>query len=245
MNDYITSYERSRRAIDGGLQRYMVKVYGHVAFALLVTALGAAATLTFEPLLRLLFHFDAFGNLVGHTGLGMVLMFVPFGIAMYLSSNIFQVPFARSRLLLTLYAALTGISLASLGFHYTIDSLHKTFLITAVTFGTMSLYGYATNRDLSSVGSFCTMAIWGLIISSVLNLFFNSPAVDFVTSFVGVVVFVVFVAYNTQKLKALYYEIQDASIAEKAALMGAFTLYLNFLNLFLYLLRFLGERKRR
>jgi FtsH-binding integral membrane protein len=172
-------------------------------------------------------------------------MLLPFVIAMYLSSNIFRLPFVRSRLLFILYAALTGILFASLGFHYTIDSLHKTFLITAITFGTMSLYGYATNRDLTSVGSFCTMGIGGLVISSVLNLFFNSPAVDFVTSFIGVIVFVAFVAYDTQQLKGLYYEIQDTSIAEKAALMGAFTLYIDFLNLFLYLLRFLGERKRR
>lgn len=245
MNDYITGYERSRKTIDGGLQRYMIKVYGHVAGALLVTALAAAFTVSYEPLFCLIFRLDAFGNLVGYSGLGMVLVLLPFGIALYLSNHLFRLPFARSRFLFVLYAALTGISLASLGCYYTVDSLHKTFLVTAITFGTMSVYGYSTSRDLTSVGSFCATALWGLIVSSVLNFFLGSPVVDFVSSFVGVIVFVAFVAYDTQALKALYYEIQDAALEEKAALMGAFSLYLNFLNLFCYLLRFLGERRRR
>ncbi|MBX9890521.1 MAG: Bax inhibitor-1/YccA family protein [Amoebophilaceae bacterium] len=245
MNDYISGYERSRKALGSGLQRYMIKLYGHVSLALLLTAVGAVATLTFAPLSRLIFKFDFLGNFVGYTGLGIVIAFAPFAISIYLSANFFKLSFSRSRLILAIYAILTGCSLASLAFYYTIDSLHKTFLITAVTFGCMSMYGYSTRRDLTSIGSFCVMAIWGLIISAVVNIFLRSDAVNFVTSFVGVVVFTLFVAYNTQKLKELYYEVQDTDLAEKAALMGAFSLYINFLNLFLYLLRFFGERKRK
>jgi len=245
MNDYIGSYARSRKNLSTGLQSYMIKVYGHVAFALLLTAIGAAVTLGFLPLRQYLFRFDLLGNFIGYTGLGFVINFAPFLIAMYLSSNLINVSFSRSRLLLAIYALLTGCSLASLAFYYTIDSLHKTFLITSVTFTAMSMYGYATNRDLTSYGSFCVMGIWALVISSLVNIFLQSDVVDFISSFVGVVVFIIFVAYNTQKLKELYYEVQDSDIANKAALMGAFSLYLNFLNLFLHLLRFFGERKRR
>lgn len=245
MDNYVRTYEPSKRAIDGGLQRYIIKVYAHVALALLVTALSAAITLTFTPLTNALFTFDIWGNVSGFAGLGYIVVFSPFFIAMYLTSNIFNMEFSRSRFLLLLYAALTGMTFASLAFYYTIDSLHKTFLITAITFGSASIYGYYTNRDLTSIGSFCMMAIWGLAISSLVNIFFKSEAIHFITSFVGVIVFIAFVAYNTQNLKTLYYRVQDTALAEKAALMGAFSLYLNFLNLFLYLLRFFGERKRR
>ncbi len=245
MNDYIRNYTRSRHAIDNGLQRYMVKVYVHMAFGLLITALAAAATFTFSPLTKLLFEFDQCGNIIGRTALSYLVMFAPFCITMYLSSSFVRTLFAHSRLLLALYATLIGISLSELAFFYTIDSLHKTFLITAGTFAAMSIYGYTTNRDLTSLASFCMMAIWGLVISAVVNIFLQSNVIYFVSSFIGVVVFILFVAYNTQKLKSLYYEVQDTSLAEKAALMGAFSLYLNFLNLFLYLLRFLGEQKRR
>ncbi|WP_419241423.1 Bax inhibitor-1 family protein [Cardinium endosymbiont of Nabis limbatus] len=245
MNDYIRDYTHANRAIDSGLQRYMVKIYMHMAFGLLITAFSAAATFTFPHLTNLLFKLDPWGNIIGRTTLGYVVMFAPFCIAMYLSGNFVRATFARSRLLLALYAALIGISLTELAFFYTAESLHKTFLITAFTFGAMSLYGYMTNRDLSSVGSFCMMAIWGLIISAVVNIFLQSSAIYFVTSFIGVAVFIAFVAYNTQKLKNIYYELQDTALVEKAAIMGAFSLYLNFLNLFLYLLRFLGEQKRR
>lgn len=245
MNDYVKTYGSSRRAIDNGLQQYMVRVYAHVACSLLVTAAAATVALAFAPLTNLLFTFDILGNITGHTMCGYAVVFAPFCIAMYMGVNFYSSPLARSRSLLIVYAALTGMSLASLAFVYTIDSLHKTFLVTAITFGTMSIYGYTTNRDLSSLGSFCRMALWGLIISSVVNVFFGSEVVDFVVSFVGVVVFVGFVAYDTQKLKALYYEVQDTDLSEKVALMGAFSLYLNFLNLFLYLLRFLGQQRRR
>ncbi|AWN82316.1 Bax inhibitor-1/YccA family protein [Candidatus Cardinium hertigii] len=245
INHYVRTYESARRTIDNGLQRYMVKVYAHLASALLLTTLAAAVTVLYAPLTRLLFTCDAYGCRVGYTGLGWVVVFLPVGIAMYIRSKGDAISFTRSRLLLTIYAVLTGMSLSTLAFYYSIGSLYKTFLVAASTFGCTSVYGYVTNRDLSQVGSFCRMAIWGLIISSLVNLFFQSSAIDFAISFVGVGVFTFFVAYYTQQLKSLYYEIQDSALAERAALMGAFLLYLNFLNIFIYLLRFFGERRRR
>lgn len=245
MNDYVKNYTRARRAIDNGLQRYIVKVYVHMTLGLLITALGAAAAFTFTPLTNLLFTFNPLGQVVGHSLVGYVVMFAPFAIAMYTSRTFIRSTFAHSRFLLSLYAALIGMSFASLAFFYTIDSLHKTFLITACTFATMSIYGYTTNRDLTSLASFCMMAIWGIVISSLINIFLHSSMIDFVASFVGVIVFTGFTACETQKLKNIYYELQDTALMEKVALMGAFSLYLNFLNLFVCLLRFFGEQKRR
>lgn len=245
MNDYIRDYTRARRAIDSGLQRYMVKVYAHMTFGLLITALAAAATLTFPPLTRLLFRFDECGYIIGGTSLWYVVTFAPFLIGMYLSMSFTKSTFAQSRFLLTLYATLVGLSLSCLAYVYTTASLHKTFLVTASTFGAMSIYGYTTKRDLSALGSFCMMGLWGLIISGMINLFLQSEVVDFVASFIGVIVFTGFVAFDTQSLKKLYYEVQDTASAEKVALIGAFLLYINFINLFLYLLRFLGQTQRR
>ncbi|TDG95726.1 Bax inhibitor-1/YccA family protein [Cardinium endosymbiont of Culicoides punctatus] len=245
MNDYVKAYGASRKVIDNGLQQYMVKVYAYVACSLLIAAIAAAVTLVFSPLKSLLFTFDIFGNAIGLTMLGYIVLFAPLIISGYLGRNFYSSSIANSRILLAVHAALTGISLSSLAFVYTIDSIHKTFLITAITFGTMSIYGYTTNRDLSSIGSFCRMGLWGLILSSLINIFFGSEVIDFVISFVGVIIFIGFVAYDTQKLKALYYQFQGSNVSEKIAVMGAFSLYLNFLNLFLFLLRFLGQTRRR
>lgn len=244
MSEYIRNYESRQRVIDDGLQRYMTKIYGNLVLFILLTFAGALATLTYSPLLRALFKMDAWGNVVGATGFGVICMFAPFVIAMYVSRSVLSNSFRTSRVLLGLYAVLTGCSLSSLFFCYTSDSLHKTLLITIGAFVTMSLYGYFTARDLTSVGSFCIMAMWGLIISSVINIFLHSDLIGFVTSFVGVIAFVLFVAHNTQNLKALYYSVQDTPLKDKVALMGVFSLYLNFLNIFTYLLHFFGERKR-
>lgn len=201
MNNYINDYTSNRRAIDHGLQRYMVKVYAHMAFGLLITAITAAATYTFPSLMRLFFVFDQCGNIIDRTLGGYVVLFAPFCISIYLSCNFTKATFAHSRFLLGCYAALTGVSCSVLPFFFTIDSLHKVFLVTACTFSAMSIYGYTTKRDLTALGSFCMMALWGLIISGVVNFFFHSDAVDFVSSFIGVVVFIGFVGYDTQKLK--------------------------------------------
>ena len=245
MNNYITDYQKSKNALGSGLQRYMAQVYGHVALALFTTALGALLALTIEPMGQLFFQFDAFGQFIGYTGFGLLVSFAPFLMAMYLSCKVAQLSFTHSRWLFLGYAFLTGISFSCLAFYYTIDSLHKTFLIAAITFGSMSIFGYTTHRDLTSVGAFCRTAIWGLMISTLVNLFLKSEAIDFVTSFIGVIAFTSLIAYQTQRLKTLYYEMQETALAKKVGLMAAFSLYINFLNLFLYLLRFFGERRRK
>ena len=134
-----------------------------------------------------------------------------------------------------------GMSLSSLGLLYTVASLVKTFFVCAATFGGMSLYGYTTKKDLTSMGSFLYMGLMGLIIASLVNLFMQSAAVEFALSFIGVIIFTGLIAFDTQKLKNLYFSGADSR--GKIGIIAALTLYLDFINLFIYLLRFMGQKR--
>jgi FtsH-binding integral membrane protein len=142
-----------------------------------------------------------------------------------------------------LYAAVMGVSLAPILMLYTGASVAKVFFITAATFGGMSLWGYTTRRDLSGIGSFLIMGLFGLIIAMVVNIFLASPAVDFAISIIGVLVFTGLTAFDTQKIKEMYYVGDDGTVAGRKAIMGALALYLDFINLFLFLIRILGDRR--
>ena len=142
-----------------------------------------------------------------------------------------------------IYAALLGVSLASIFLVYTMASITQVFFITAATFGTMSLWGYTTQRDLTSMGSFLMMGLIGIIIASVVNIFLASSALGFAISIIGVLVFTGLTAYDTQKIKEMYTVNDDGTIAGRKAIMGALSLYLDFLNLFLMLLRLFGDRR--
>ena len=146
-----------------------------------------------------------------------------------------------AQMLFWVYAMLMGISLSSLGLLYTGASLVKTFFVCAATFGGMSLYGYTTKKDLISMGSFLYMGLMGLIIASLVNLFMQSAAIEFALSFIGVVIFTGLIAFDTRKLKDLYFSGADSS--GKTGIIAALTLYLDFINLFIYLLRFMGQRR--
>jgi FtsH-binding integral membrane protein len=142
------------------------------------------------------------------------------------------------------YAALMGLSLSSLFLLYTGASIARVFFITSAVFGSMSLYGYTTKKDLTAMGSFLMMGLIGIIIASLVNMFLHSAAIQFAVSVLGVIIFVGLTAYDTQKIKAMYYELGgDNESASKGAIMGALTLYLDFINLFIMLLRFFGDRK--
>ena len=142
-----------------------------------------------------------------------------------------------------IYAALLGVSLSSIFLVYTMASITQVFFITAATFGTMSLWGYTTQRDLTSLGSFMMMGLIGIIIASVVNIFLASSALGFAISIIGVLVFTGLTAYDTQKIKEMYTVNDDGTIAGRKAIMGALSLYLDFLNLFLMLLRLFGDRR--
>lgn len=235
MIDYTKTFSSAtQRGYDAGLREYMLKIYNYMAAALGVTAVMAFVTLNFEPLTRLMFQ----------SGFGMLIMLAPVGIALYFFSGIGRMTVDTARVLFWVYAALTGMSLSSLGLMYTGESIVRTFFICASVFGAMSLYGYTTQKDLTSFGSFLMMGMFGLLLASLVNLFLKSPAIYFVTSLIGVGIFTGLIAWNTQRLKAMYYNIGGGEMGQKMAIMGAFSLYLDFINLFLYMIRFFGTSKR-
>ena len=171
-------------------------------------------------------------------------MLAPLALVFFLSFRIMHMSQAAAQATFWSYAALVGASLSSILVVYTGASVAMTFFVTAATFGTMSLYGYTTKRDLTGVGNFLFMGLIGILLASLANFFFKSPAINFVVSVLGVLIFTGLTAWDTQKIKNTYYAVGgDAAVAGKAAIMGALSLYLDFLNIFLFLLRFMGNRR--
>jgi FtsH-binding integral membrane protein len=235
MSDYRgfpQSGARTGAAMDMGLRSYMQRVYNYMALGLGVTGLAAAAVLTtgIAPVL--------FG-----TPLKWLVLFAPLAMVMYLSFRIHTMTVAGAQMAFWIYAALVGISLAPLAMVYTGASLAQSFFVTAATFASLSLYGYTTKRDLTGFGSFLFMGLIGLIIASLVNLFLMNSAVSFALSVLSVLIFTGLTAYDTQRIKALYYEGDGEVTMGHKAIMGALTLYLDFINLFISLLRIMGDRR--
>ncbi len=244
MIDYTSVFVQNKKGFDQGLKNYMLKIYNYMTLALSITAVTAYATIKFPPLTQLIFNVTPNGNLVDFTAFGTIVSFLPLAIGIYFFMGIGKMSLNKAQIVFWIYASAMGVSLSYLGLIYTMYSLIKTFFICASVFGAMSIYGYTTNKDLTSMGSFFTMGLIGLIIVSIVNLFLKSNAIEFAISFIGVAVFMGLTAWDTQKLKRLYYSSGlSGEIAQKVSIMGAFTLYLDFVNLFLYLIKFLGNRK--
>lgn len=235
MLDYTKTFTVSskNKSFDEGLRKYMLKVYNYMALALLLTGVAAIATVSYEPLANLMFQ----------TGFGTIIMFAPLGIALYFFMGFGKMSLQTAQTLFWVYAALTGMSLSYLSLIYTGESIARTFFICASVFGGMSLYGYNTNKDLTSLGSFFAMGLIGLILVSLVNMFLQSSAISFATSIVGIVVFMGLIAWDTQKIKSMYYMAGNDELGQKMSIMAAFNLYLDFINLFLHLIRFLGNRR--
>lgn len=243
MIDYTKSFVKDKGSFDEGLRNYMLKIYNFMAIGLLVTGVFAFSTLNFPPLASLMFNIGPNGEFMGTSGLGMLISFAPLGIAIYFFMGLGRMSVNTAQTLFWVYAAVMGMSLSYLGLVYTGHSLARTFFICASVFGAMSLYGYSTKSDLTSMGSFLIMGLIGLIVVSLVNIFLRSPAIDFATSFIGIAIFMGLTAWDTQKLKTIYYSSGGGEMGQKIAVMGAFTLYLDFINLFLYMLRFFADRK--
>jgi len=243
MIDYTKSFVKDKGSFDEGLRNYMLKIYNFMAIGLLVTGVFAFSTLNFPPLASLMFNIGPNGEFMGTSGLGMLISFAPLGIAIYFFMGLGRMSVNTAQTLFWVYAAVMGMSLSYLGLVYTGQSLARTFFICASVFGAMSLYGYSIKSDLTSMGSFLIMGLIGLIVVSLVNIFLRSPAIDFATSFIGIAIFMGLTAWDTQKLKTIYYSSGGGEMGQKMAVMGAFTLYLDFINLFLYMLRFFGDRK--
>jgi FtsH-binding integral membrane protein len=230
--------------LDAGLRGYMLRVYNYMLVGLALT--GVMAWLTAHtPLGGIFFNQVATANGVALQPniLGWIAMFAPIGMVLFLSFRIMKMSFAAAQATFWAYAALMGISLSTILFVYTGASIAMTFFVTAGTFGALSLWGYTTKRDLTGFGSFLFMGLIGLILASLAGMFFQSSQLQFVISVVGVFIFTGLTAYDSQSIKNMYYVGDDGEVVGKKAVMGALRLYLDFINLFLYLLRFMGDRR--
>ena len=235
--------------VDQGLRAYMLKVYNYMASGVFLT--GVVSLLLF----RLSGGYDIqvsssgiqnltpIGQALFASPLMWVVMLAPLGIVIYMSFGIRKMSAAKAQTTFWIFAALMGASLASIFLVYTGASITRVFFITAGTFGAMSIYGYTTKRDLTKFGSFLMMGLIGIIIASIVNIFMKSSMMYFVISVLGVLIFVGLTAYDTQKIKNMYLASDDGEISGKKAVMGALTLYLDFINLFIMLLRLFGHRR--
>ena len=232
--------------MDTGLRAHMLRVYNYMVGALALTGTVAWLVSSSPVLLNAFYHqvVTANGVALSPTILGWVVMLAPLGLVFFLSFRIMQMSQAAAQATFWAYAAMVGASLASILIVYTGTSVAMTFFVTAATFGTMSLWGYTTKRDLTGFGNFLFMGLIGILLASLVNIFFKSSMMNFVISVLGVLIFTGLTAWDTQKIKNTYYMVGgDTAVAGKAAIMGALALYLDFLNIFLFLLRFMGNRR--
>ena len=231
----VRSAASTRSNVDAGLRSYLLRVYNYMSLGLGLTGVIAFLVST-SPVLLQTIH---------QPPLSLIVSLAPIGFALFLSVRINKIQAQTAQVLFWVFAGLMGLSLSYVFVLYTGISIAKVFFITSGTFGAMSLYGYTTKTDLSRFGSFLIMGLFGIIIASVVNMFLKSSGLEFITSFLGVVIFIGLTAYDTQNIKNSYYA--SAAYGDKTlgkqAIMGALTLYLDFINLFMYLLRFLGDRR--
>lgn len=218
---------------NNAVSTYFSKVYGWMAFALLLSGLAAWLTGHNVAIQQVLF--------TGYTPI--ILCVVEVALVFGIGAALNNMSASTCTLLFVLYSVINGLTMGVIFLAYTEYSILSTFLVTAITFGAMSLYGYTTKSDLTSWGKILLFALIGLIVATLVNFFLKSPMMNYVISGIGVLVFVGLTAYDTQKLKALAYTATDEESMTKLAVYGALDLYLDFVNLFLYLLRFLGSRR--
>jgi uncharacterized protein len=240
LNERLVARPSARtEVIDQGLRSYMLRVYNYMAVGLGLTGIAAVATFMAAVDNGQL---TSFGQLLFASGFRWVVIFAPLALVLFLSFRVQSMSVATAQLFFWLYAGLVGVSFASLGLVYAQESIARVFFITAASFGGLSLWGYTTKRNLTGMGSFLFMGLIGLILASLVNLFLQSSAMQFVISAVGVLVFAGLTAYDTQRIKEMYFEADDAATAGRKAIMGALTLYLDFINMFLMLLQLFGNR---
>lgn len=241
-NPQTVSRQAQAALIDEGLRAYMLRVYNYMAIGLAVTGLAAIAIFSAAvvPGTR---ELTGFGTALFTSPLRWVVVFAPLAMVMFLSFRIQSMSVAAGQITFFLYAALVGASLSSLGLVYAHDSIAQMFFVTAAAFGSLSLWGYTTKRDLTAMGSFLFIGLIGIVIASIVNIFVASSAMQFVISVIGVLVFAGLTAYDTQKIKEMYLEADDQATMGRKAIMGALALYLDFINMFLMLLQLFGRRE--
>jgi len=231
---------RAGAAVDEGLRSYMLGVYNYMAGGVALTGIVAYLTYTMAVQDGAL---TAFGQTLYASPLKWVVMLAPLGFVFFLGFRIQQMSIGAAQMAFWAFAAVMGLSLSSIFLVFTGASIAQVFFISAASFGALSLWGYTTKRDISGWGSFLFMGVVGIVIAAVVNLFLQSPAMQFAISVIGVLVFAGLTAYDTQRIKDGYLMVRhDAAMVAKSAVMGALSLYLDFINLFMMLLNLLGNR---
>jgi FtsH-binding integral membrane protein len=252
MSDFDRNYAAPRRgvgtdravAIDQGLRAYMIRVYNYMAMGVALT--GVVAWFTFNAAVTETagqLTLTPFGQTIYSGPATIVLFLGTLGLVFLISWRIDRLQPSTAFALFMVYAGLLGLMLSSIFLAYTGTSITRVFFISAASFGALSLYGYTTQRDLSPIGSFLMMGLIGLIIAMVVNMFLKSTGLDFVISAAGVLIFAGLTAWDTQKIKEMFDPQEDGTAIGRKAVMGALTLYLDFINLFLFMLRFFGDRR--
>ena len=239
-------YAGQTAAVDAGLRAYMLRVYNYMAAAVALTGVVAYATFNAAVVT------DATGKITALTSFGQTifsgpvmigLLLATLGLVFFISFRIDRLQYSTAMTLFGVYAALLGVTLAPIFVTYTGTSITRVFFISAASFGALSLYGYTTQRDLTAMGSFLMMGLFGLILASLVNLIWPSGALAFAISVIGVGVFAGLTAYDTQRIKEMYDSMDDDGTMGRKAIMGALSLYLDFINLFMMLLRLVGDRR--
>ena len=235
------SFADRAAAVDAGLRAYMLRVYNYMAAAVALS--GVVAWLTYNAAVTSAGTLTPFGQTVFGGPMMIVLLLATLGLVFFISFRIDRLQFGTALTLFMVYAGLLGVTLAPIFLIYTGASVTRVFFISAASFGALSLYGYTTQRDLSPIGSFLIMGLFGVILASLVNIFLKSSGLEFAISVIGVGVFAGLTAWDTQRIKEMYDPMEDGTIVGRKAVMGALTLYLDFINLFLFMLRLFGDRR--
>ncbi|KEC56071.1 Bax inhibitor-1/YccA family protein [Bartonella koehlerae] len=251
-NSRPASLFRADASIDQGLRSYMLGVYNTMTIGLLITAAAAYAVASLATTTEMSqaaaqisssVYLTSFGVTFYTSPFSYIIMFAPLVAVLFLSFKINTLSTSAARSLFFGYATLVGLSLSSIILRYTTESIVQTFVISAATFGALSLYGYTTKRDLTAMGSFFFIGLVGLMLSMIVNIFLGSSALQFAISVIGVFIFAGLTAYDTQNIKLMYYEGDANDTQGRKIIMGALSLYLDFINMFVFLLQFLGSNR--
>ena len=236
-----TASQAEAAEVDVGLRQYMLRVYNYMASGLALTGIVAWVVANTASIQQVFFQATPRG--IAPTGLGWIAIIAPIGLVMAMSWGINRMRASTAMTLFWVYAGLMGVSLSTLLLAYTGASVARTFFATAASFLALSLYGYTTKRDLTGFGRFLFMGLIGIVIASLINMFWPSPGLTFVVSIVGVLVFAGLTTYDTQKIKEMYFAGDGSEVMTKKAVNGALRLYLDFINLFIMLMRLMGDRR--
>ena len=232
---------------DAGLRAHMVRVYNYMASGLALSGIVAVALFNFEGLASVFFDIRVMANgrtvVAGLNVLGWVAILAPIGLLLLVSFRAQKMSVGSIQAVYWAVTALMGVSLSLLLFRYTGASVARTFFVTAAAFASLSLYGYTTKRDLTAMGKFLFMGVVGLMIAGIVNMIWPSGTMSFIISAAGVLIFSGLIAYDTQKIKEQYAEAWGSEMADKIAIFGALSLYLDFVNLFQFLMAFMGDKR--